>query len=380
MKLVMVISGLGIGGAELSLLNIVEKLHGKVQIQVVSLSQSGPVGKRLLDMGVHVETLNMKSFLSSIPAFFRLVKLLREINPDVVHTWMYHADCIGGLAARCARVPGVVWSLHSSNLKPGMVKLSTRFLVKICAIISWVVPHKIISCSQISSKVHKAIGYDSRKIVLIPNGIDVFRFTRHESARFSVRRELGLSPETMIIGVIGRFDVQKNHVGFFEASGFLHKKYPTVHFLLAGSGIDAANDIIRDAMTAVGVESVTHLLGVRDDIPRLMSALDVLVSSSDGEAFPLVLGEAMACGVPCVVTNVGDSALIVGDTGSVVAPGDMEGLAAAIENIILLPPDERNILGQRARMRINENFNMLDILTRYERIYYELSGHGIEVD
>jgi glycosyltransferase involved in cell wall biosynthesis len=179
-----------------------------------------------------------------------------------------------------------------------------------------------------------------------------------------------------LVGLIGRFNPQKNHAGFFQAAGLLHRRLPTVRFLLAGKGIDEGNGELVRAMESAGIRSVTHLLGLRSDISRLMAALDVQASSSFGEAFPNVLGEAMACGVPCAVTDVGDSAYIVGDTGKVVPAEDMAGLAAAMESLLLLPPVERQALGLRARSRVAENFEIGQVVKRYEAFYEDLAAMG----
>ncbi len=150
-----------------------------------------------------------------------------------------------------------------------------------------------------------------------------------------------------------------------------------MQFVLAGKGIDEVNGDLKRAMEAAGVRHVTHLLGLRSDMPRLIAALDVLVSSSSyGEAFPNALGEAMACGVPCAVTDVGDSAYIVGDTGRIVTSGDMAGLALAIESLLLLTSDERLALGKRARTRVAEHFEIGQVVKRYEAFYDELAATG----
>jgi glycosyltransferase involved in cell wall biosynthesis len=143
--------------------------------------------------------------------------------------------------------------------------------------------------------------------------------------------------------------------------------------VLAGQGIDASNRELMRMVEAAGVYQVTHLLGLRSDIPRLMAALDVLASSSYGEAFSNVLGEAMACSVPCAVTDVGDSAYIVGDTGRVVRSGDMLGLADAMMELLLLPAGERTALGERARKRVVEYFEISQVVKRYEIFYQELA-------
>lgn len=214
-------------------------------------------------------------------------------------------------------------------------------------------------------------------MVVVPNGFDLARFKPDAGARRAVRAELGVGDDTPLVGLIGRFDLQKNHAGFFEAAGGLHRRLPAVHFVLAGKGIDGGNRDLMRMVEAAGVRHVTRLIGLRSDIPRLMAALDVLASSSSyGEAFPNVLGEAMACGVPCAVTDVGDSAYIVSDTGRVIRSGDMAGLAGALEELLGLPPAERTVLGERARVRVAEHFEIGQVVKRYEAFYEELAEVG----
>jgi glycosyltransferase involved in cell wall biosynthesis len=213
-------------------------------------------------------------------------------------------------------------------------------------------------------------------MTVIPNGFDLARFQPDALRRSAVRAELGVGDDVPLVGLIGRFDPQKNHAGFFEAAGCLLRRLPMVHFVLAGKGIDEGNRALMRMVETAGVGHVTHLLGLRSDIPHLMAALDVLASSSYGEAFPNVLGEAMASGVPCVVTDVGDSAYIVGDTGRVVLPGNMAGLAAAIEDLLTLPAAERAALGERARARVAEHFEIGRVVQQYERFYDDLIEMG----
>ena len=209
-------------------------------------------------------------------------------------------------------------------------------------------------------------------MVVIPNGFDLARFRPDLAARASVRSELGLPEDTPLVGLIARLDPQKNHVGFFEAAAKVHRSCPDTHFLLAGAGVDDSSPSIRRVIQQAGVGDHTHLLGRREDIPRLMAALNVLASSSFGEGFPNVLGEAMACGVPCVVADVGDSAEIVGDTGRVVASGDMAGLAHHIVDILELSCQERHALGIAARERVQARYDIGSVVRQYERFYENL--------
>jgi glycosyltransferase involved in cell wall biosynthesis len=372
-RIVFIITGLSTGGAEMMLLKVLERLdRQRFAPHVISLTTLGELAPRIAALGIQVDAVGLKPGLPSPSGFFRLVRLLKRLNPDVVHTWMYHADLLGGLAARLAGVSSIGWCIRNSNLDKNKTKFSTRAVVGLCASISKWVPSRILSCSEKARQVHVACGYAAAKMVVVPNGFELSQFKPDLDARFRVRAELGITDQTPLVGLIGRFDPQKNHAGFFEAAGILHRHMPQVHFVLAGQGVDVSNAALMQTITQEGVLANIHLLGLRNDMPALMATLDVLASSSYGEAFPNVLGEAMACGVPCAVTDVGDSAYIVGDTGRVVASGDMHGLAAALEELLALPLPEKAALSERARARVAEHFEIGAIVRRYEDFYESL--------
>ena len=373
MKITVIITGLNTGGAEVMLLKLLERLSPQFSVQVISLTDIGPIGQRIQQLGVPVTALGMPRGIPNPLAFMRLVRILHRSKPDIVHTWMYHADLLGGIAARLAGAPSVIWHIHHSDLSRDKTKATTRLTAMLCAQLSKFIPDRILSCSAVARDIHGSLGYVLDKFLLMPNGTDIECFQPDPQARASVRQELGMTAEAPLIGLVARFDPQKNHVGFFEAAGYLHQKQPNVHFLLAGRDIDTNNRQLIEAIHQANVSHVTHLLGLREDIPRLMASLDVLASASSyGEAFPMVLGEAMACGVPCVVTDVGDSTCIVGDTGKVVAPDDMTGLAIALDNLLGLPTEERFRLGRQARLRIAENFEIGKVVNLYQSLYKEL--------
>lgn len=371
MRIVFIITGLSTGGAEMMLLKVLERLdRQRFSPHVISLTTLGELAPRIEALGISVDAMGIKPDLPNPSGFFRLVRLLRRLNPDVVHTWMYHADFLGGLAARLAGISAVGWCIRNSNLDKDKTKLSTRVVVGMCASISKWVPTRILSCSEKAREIHVVHGYAAEKMVVVPNGFDLTRFKPNSEARRRIRIELGITGQTPLVGLVGRFDPQKNHAGFFEAAGLLHRHMPQVHFVLAGQAIDMNNAALMQAVHNAGVSATTHLLGLRNDIPALMAALDVLASSSSyGEAFPNVMGEAMACGVPCVVTDVGDSGYIVGDTGRVVASGDMAALANAMEALLALPSSEKIVLGERARARVATHFEIGRVVQQYEDFY-----------
>lgn len=377
-RLSLIITGLSTGGAETMLFKLLQGLdRDRFAPEVISLSTLGDYGPRIQAMGIPVMAFGMRPGWPDVRRFSALVRHLRQNRPDVVHTWMYHADLLGGLAARLAGVSALGWCIRNSNLDKDKTKFSTRAIVNLCALISKWVPSRILSCSEKARQVHVACGYVAEKMLIVPNGFDLSQFKPDLDARFRVRSELGITDQSLLVGLIGRFDPQKNHAGFFEAAGVLHRHMPQVHFVLAGKDVDVNNAALIQAITQNGVLVNTHLLGLRNDIPALMAALDVLTSSSSyGEAFPNVLGEAMACAVPCVVTDVGDSAEIVGDTGRVVPAGCMDGLARVLTELLAMPERDRQALGARARQRIQARYEIGTITRQYEDFYRQLVQQG----
>jgi glycosyltransferase involved in cell wall biosynthesis len=215
---------------------------------------------------------------------------------------------------------------------------------------------------------------------VIPNGIDADVFAPSFEARASVRSELGLPAEALVIGMVGRYHRMKDHANFLRAAVSVSETHPEAHFILAGRGVDGDNRELRGLIDELGLSRRTHLLGQRHDVPRLTAALDVFtLSSRYGESFPNVIGEAMACAVPCVVTDLGDAAWIVGDTGRVVPPGDSDALARAWAEMIALGAEGRATLGRAALSRVGELFPVKSVVRRYEALYEAvLAGRAYE--
>jgi glycosyltransferase involved in cell wall biosynthesis len=211
-------------------------------------------------------------------------------------------------------------------------------------------------------------------MVVIPNGFDVKSFKPDQIARRGLREELRLADDTPLIGQIGRFDPQKDYHNFIQAAALLRATHPETRFVLCGDGLTQENSQVRDWIEEAGLDSRVHLLGRRDDVARVHAALDVLtLCSAFGEGFPNVVGEAMASGVPCVVTDVGDSAMIVGDTGRVVPARDPGGLADAWRWMLGLGPEGRAQLGLAARERIVRNFELDSIVDRYQSFHEQMA-------
>ncbi|HEX7044413.1 MAG TPA: glycosyltransferase [Burkholderiales bacterium] len=374
MKILHIVTGLSVGGAEAMLARLVERLRDEFTQEVIALGGAGPIGDRIAALGVPVGTMDLSSRAPNPLALAKLAGAVRRFAPDVVQTWMYHADLLGGLAARLAGVRAVAWNIRNGDVSHSETPWRTRAVMRGCALLSRRVPSCIVSCSHRAVALHVARGYDRRRFVVIPNGFDLDRFRPDESARRSVRQELGIPQDAPIIGLVARADPQKNHPLFVAAAGELHQRRPDVHFLLIGRGVNRENAALLRRVGQTGIRRVTRMLGERHDVPRLTAALDIsTVCAGRGEAFPNVLGEAMACGVPCVATDVGDAALIVGDGGRVVPPNDAAAVARAWDELLSLSAGQRRALGQRARGRIRERFELNAIARRYAQLYRELA-------
>jgi glycosyltransferase involved in cell wall biosynthesis len=375
-KVMHVITTLGPAGAETMLCRIASRMDGtRFENEIVSLRDILDQAERMRAIGVRVRTLGMKQDVPNPLLVMRLARWIRQSKPDVIHTWMYHANLIGALAARLAGDVPVVWGIHHSVLDPRVHRRRTVLVNRICALMSRKFPARILCCSEASVRFHKELGYEAEKLELVPNGVDLEQFRPDPIARLSVREELGIPAEALLIGTAARFHPQKDHRNFIRAAERLHKQIPEVHFLLCGLDITWQNSQLTGWVEAAGLGDCCHLLGVRQDVSRLFAAMDLATTSSvSGEAFPVVVAEAMASRIPCVVTDVGDSALIVDKTGNVVAPGDPDALAEAWRKLIEAGPGVRLQIGMAARRRIRQHFALPVIVDRHQAIYTQVAA------
>lgn len=374
MKIFHIITGLNDGGAEVVLYRLCK--HDQAhRHHVVSLSGSGKYGPLLEALGVPVTTLNMSPGQPSPLAFFRLAKLLRLAKPDLVQTWMYHGDLFGGLAARAAGIRSVVWGIHNTTLEPGKSSKTTIWITKILAKMSWWLPAKIAVGGQLAMDVHEAQGYDRSKMRFSPSGYDLAEFRPELDPQGEIKASLVPHQSIPLIGTVGRFDPQKDHANLLDALAILRDRGISFRCVLVGTGLDPSNAQIVEWIDQRELSDHVQLLGRRSDIPNIMNALDLhVLPSAYGEAFPNVVCEAMACGGPCVVTDVGDAAHIVGDTGWVVPPRNAGALAKAIEAAIeeMRDVEKASLRSLGARQRIEENFSIERMVASYSALWFEV--------
>ncbi len=375
-KIMHVITGLGVGGAEMMLLKLISGLNKPCFSHCV-ISLKGMPGSTIYNQlkaqGIPVFCLDLTRVVTLPFRLFQLVTFIRKFQPRIVQSWMYHGDFIGSIIGLIYRIP-VVWNLRQSNLADSHTKKTTRALITFLAGRSRHWPYRIVCGSHAAKRAHIDQGYDDKKMTVIPNGFDLEQFSskkRGETER--LRKELGLKEKDTVVGIIGRFDPQKDYRNFIKACSIIIGKYNNeIQVLMCGTGISPDNELLCGWLKTNGVRENALLLGERHDIPLIMTLLTVLVSSSLGEGFPNVVGEGMATGIPCVVTDVGDSSYLVGDTGSVVPPEDPEMLADAVLKVLELPETDRIAMGLHGQKRIRENFSLASVSRKYEELYTEI--------
>ena len=378
-KILFISTGLATGGAEMMLYKLLSKINRtKFEPVVLSLMGKDSFGDRIIALDIPLHTLNMNRGKPSFQKFTQLINLVKQEQPNIIQGWMYHAN----LAAQLARFfsfksISVVWNIRHSLYSLDYEKKGTAAIIRLLSKLSKF-PAKIIYNSQIGATQHQKIGYQADKTLVIPNGFDTELFQASFDNRLSVRRELGVTENTFLIGRICRYHPMKDHDNFLRAAAILLQDFPELHFVLVGTEVDANNPHLTQLISELNISNRVHLLGERQDIFCLTSALDLAISSSYfGEAFPNVIGEAMACGVPCVVTDVGDSAMIVADTGKVVPPKNPQALAGGCKELILLDTEARLALGKKARQKVIEHYSLDAIVTQYENLYYQVLNKSI---
>ena len=375
LRILHVINSFEYGGAEAMLCALLLRTdRERFEPSVVSLIDDLTVAGPVLRAGIPVVTVGMKPGIPDPRGVAGLARQVRRLKPDVVQCWMDHSNLIGGVAARLASRAPVVWGVHHSDHVAGITKRSTLLTVSACARLSHHVPARIVCCSEHGRSLYAKLGFAPHKLAVIPNGFDLDRFRPDPDARRAIREEIGVGPDTPLVGLVARYDPLKDHSTFLKAASLLASMHPGVHFLLCGAKVDPSNAALASEIGSLGLAGRCHLLGPRSDVPRIYAALDLASSSSISEAFPLAVGEAMACGVPCVATDVGDCALMIGRTGRIVPPRDATGMAGAWGALLSLPAADRQSLGLAARQRVRERFEIGSVTDRYQQLYEGLAA------
>ena len=368
-KIVHVIVGLGVGGAERLLESLIARSDGSVfEHEVITLTSTGEMGNRLANSGVRVIEFGLPSLARAMSNFSEVRSSLK--SADVVHSWMYHANVIGG-----ALTPGgkpLLWSFHATELEKKYTKIHTRFFVYFCKVLSQYMPAFSVYCSSSSKDYHNTLGYDTRNSCVINNGVDVEHFKPAPKDRHSTRAALGLDGK-FVIGSVSRWHPQKDHMTLLRAFSEVRKNVDNLHLLLCGEGLSSTNQELVTAIEKFGLRQHVSLLGPQANVQKILVGLDVFAfSSAFGEALPLALCEALACGVPAIVTDVGECSAVVGNAGWVVQPRDVSAFASAIFDAWSADVSVRQRIAEAARSRIVSHYDVRAVATQYGDLYSKL--------
>jgi glycosyltransferase involved in cell wall biosynthesis len=368
-KIMHLISSLDVGGTELFLCRLLSFLsRDRFGCEVTSLVEPGLVGARIRDLGIPVRSLGLRRGEVRASGLLKLVRWLRQDPPDVLVTWLYHADLLGLVAAKMAGISQVIWNIRAADMDMSGYRALSGWTRGLCRLLSRY-PRAIVVNSERGRSFHVRIGFRPREWVLIRNGVDPKIFKPDSTARDEVRRELNLAPEDLLIGLVARYDPMKDHANFISAAAQLAAIQKTVHFALIGKGMDPLTGPLAAALNRPPLVGRVHLLGEREDVPRLTAAFDIACSASRSEAFPNTVAEAMSCGIICVTTDAGDAAQILGEHGIVVPCRRPDELARGLGRAVAMNREERTRIGGAARERVLQNFTMEDSVQQYERFF-----------
>jgi glycosyltransferase involved in cell wall biosynthesis len=362
------ITGLETGGAERTLTQLVCQMdRERYRSVVISMTGPGSAGSDLVNAGIELHTLDLRRGMPDPRGPIRLARVLRTVRPDILQTWLYHADLLGMLGGRSIPACRLVWNVRCTEAVGASV---VRRVLAWCSTL----PDAVIVNSRAGKRFHEALGYRPRRWEHIPNGYDtnVFRFDAQARAR--LRGELGIAENAVVIGMAARYHPMKDHANFLVAAACLAAVRPETVFVFAGPGTGPSNRLLAHSIAAHGLGERVRLLGERSDMPELYSALDIAtLSSAFGEGCPNVLGEAMSCGLPCVATDCGDAAEILGPSGAVVPPRDPAGLTAAWTRLIALGPTGRRAIGAEARARVVRAYDLRTVVGYYDAVYTDMA-------
>jgi glycosyltransferase involved in cell wall biosynthesis len=364
--IVHLITGLETGGAERMLGRLVTGLdQERHRSVVVSMTGQGAVGPLLVSAGIELHTLDVRRGMADPRGLTRLTRILRRVRPEILQTWLYHADLLGVLAQLRGPPFALFWNIRCTE---------SIGADRVRQLLSWCSTRTdgVVVNSLAGQRFHEQLGYRPRRWEHIPNGCDASLFQFDGRARVRLRRELGIPDGAVAIGLPARYHPMKDHGNFLAAAARLAAVRPEAVFLLIGPGIGSSNRALTETIEAHGLVNHVRLLGECDDMVSVYSALDIAtLSSAFGEGWPNVLGEAMLCHVPCVATDCGDAAEILGPTGTIVPRRDPQALEAAWKALISMGPDARRSIGAEARNRIVCSYDLRAIVGRYDALYSE---------
>ena len=354
------------GGTESMLRKLIDQLNDGYDFRVLSLMGCGEIGRQIQDLGIPVVCLGLAE--SGRPRPWRLYRVVRELwsfKPHIVQTWGYHADLVGGVAAKLGTGVSILWNVRHATLDPAFDSKNVLRSARMCGRLSSWLPDRILLNSAAAVPVHQAAGYRHDKMQVIANGFDLQRFRPMREIGSAVRDEFSIPADDTLVGMCGRFHVHKGQRAFIRVAAELASHYTNLRFIMVGRGCDESNQELASWIQSANLASRVHLLGERSDIPNVLNAMDVFLLPSLTEGMPNVVGEAMACGVPVVATDVGDAGQLMGGHGILVPPQDHDAMTQAVDSLLALPDLKRRALGVRSRHHISENYALDVIANQY---------------
>jgi len=345
-----------VGGAEMMLSRLIQA-QPDCQHYVVALMQINQTYHAALQQCAAHYALHWNG-LNTLQSIFKLRKIIQDIQPDVIQGWMYHANVLTTLSTMGLKTkPPVFWGIHHSLASPKEESRSTKIALQLSRYLSSFASG-IIYCAQSALQQHQAFGFRNPRQLVIPNGIELERFQFRSFSEHS----------PLVVGFAGRFHPAKGYAYLLETIVRL-RGYP-VRFKIAGRGANLDNPELHALLEQHQVDfNQIELLDQVEDMPNFYASLDLFLMTSITEGFPNVLVEAMASGVPCITTDVGDAGLIVADTGYVVPPRDATQMAASILQYLELSVQEKQQKQNNARSRIEENFTIQAIRQNYLHVW-----------
>lgn len=364
-----IITGLATGGAERSLFNLaVADPTGGFSHSIVSLTGMGHYGPLLRANGVPVHALRISGAASLLAAPFKLGKLVRQISPDIVQGWMPHGNVAATVAASMARRPvRVAWNIRQSLYDLGAEKRATQWMIRGLKTLSQR-PDAIIYNSYQGREHHEDMGFSPRRGIVIPNGFDTDRWKPNARHRSALRAAIGVGEGVPVGGFVGRFHSLKDVPTFMMASAVALAEVPELHIVMVGEGLTRENSALQSLFAKLPPQRF-HSPGRRDDIEAILPGLDFFCLSSASEAFPNVLGEAMASGLPSIATDVGDCARLLDGHGRIVPRGDSARMAEAMVEMARMDIASRAKIGEAARARIATSYGLAATVDAYTQLY-----------
>jgi glycosyltransferase involved in cell wall biosynthesis len=370
-KVVHIITGLENGGAEAILYRLIINTDSIYQHEVVSLTNDGFYGVLLRDKGIKVTSLNLKSSLIIPFGIIKLIKIINFSKTNIIQTWMYHADIFGGLVAKCIGIKNIIWGIHSTYLNPNETKFTTKLIVILSKFLSYIIPSKIICCSNVALESHIEIGYCKKKMIVINNGFDTSKFISNLDLRKVVRKDLNIEDNFFVIGMIARWHPVKDHNTLLRSLNKVKIDLLNWKCILIGEGITINNQDLQTLINSYGLQENVICLGPVIDINAIINALDIHILSSSSESFGNVTAEAMSCSIPCIMTDVGEARNLLAQDCWIAEPRNDLQIAEAIKSAYFIynNKEDWNLLKDKCRKIIIDNYSINNMISNYINVW-----------